>query len=132
MEKTPDSIRDQIIDNRNMDFSYNTLHRHAELYDQQSGRTIKVPYESFMSKYKNALSKIIVESKLSDAEKREYWYRPKTVSQVLYGSTEYWHTLLVLNQCTYSAQFIPEVMKYYDPSYLKEMLNYIMIFEDIV
>ena len=129
--KIPDSLTDQIIDNRNLDFTYNMMHRHADLYDIQTDRDILIPFESFINKYRHALEPIIIESKLSDEEKREYWYKPKTVSFVLYENVEFWHTILILNQCTCSAKFTPEVMKYYDPIYFKDYLNHIMILEDI-
>ena len=128
--KVPDSIKDQVIDNRNMDFTYNMMHKHADLYDIQTNRDILIPYESYTSKYKDALTNVIVESKLSEEEKRAYWYKPKTVSFELYGTTEFWYTLLILNQCTSINQFTPDIMKYYDPNMFKDYLNHIMILED--
>lgn len=129
-EKIPDSIKDQVLDNREKDFTYNMLHKHADIYDVQTKRDIIVPYESYVNKYRHSLDGIIVSSELSDAEKRAYWYKPKTVSFELYGNAEFWYTLLILNQCTSVNQFTPNVMKYYDPNYFKDYLNHMMILED--
>lgn len=131
MEKLPETLREQVYKANLMDIGYNVLHPKANIYDQQSGRHIIVPYSSLTNKYRAFLHDIIIESKLTDAEKRSYWYQPKYVSQIIYGTVEFWSDLLVLNRCVNIAQFKPETLKYYDPERFKPLLNELMILENM-
>lgn len=129
MEQIPSNLPEQIDIVRNMEINYDTLHPKANIYDNQSGRTIIIPYESLMNKYKDFLSGLIISEELTEEQKRNYWYKPKTVSFEIYGTTELWDVILILNNAFNIVQFTPNVLKYYDPENLKEYINEIMILE---
>lgn len=132
MNTIPASLPEQVERIRDLEITYDTLHPKAYLYDKKSDSTIKIPYSSITSKYKDYLSTIILSVELDDDDKRKYWYRPKSFSYDIYKTTELWDTLLILNNATSIAQFTPNVIKYYDPNRLKSFLNEILIIEKII
>lgn len=127
----PPNLIEQIQTVRDYDISYDTLHPKAIITDNQSGRVIRVPYSAFTNKYKDALSKIIIEEELNDMEKREFWYKPKSVSLFYYNTTEFWADILVINGCVGLREFTPEKLKIYDPTQIKKIINEIMILEKV-
>ena len=52
------------------------------------------------------------------------------VSEELYGTTEFWDQILILNNAFSIIDFKPKVLKVYDPERLKLYLNEIMILEE--
>ena len=128
----PSNILDQVEDIRDLDISYDTLHEKAIVSNKQTDTIIKVPYMSITNKYRNLLAKIVVEGTLSEEEKKEFWYKPKTLSDRLYGTTELWSELLLLNNCATIIQFTPTKVRYYDPYEFKTYLNEIMTIERMV
>lgn len=127
----PTTLPEQVEDMRDRDISYKTLHRTANLYDRKTDTTIKIPYESLSNKYKDYLSTIIISKELTEEERRKYWYKPKSLSNDIYGTTEFWDIFLILNYCTSISQFTPLVVKYYDPDEFKRFLNEILIIEKV-
>jgi len=127
----PPNLLDQISTIRDYDISYDTLHTKAVIRDAQTGRVIKVPYSAFTNRYKDALSTIIISEELSTEEKREFWYKPKSASLYYYETTELWADILAINHCVSIREFTPEVLKIYDPTKLKKIINEIMIIEEI-
>ena len=75
---------------------------------------------------------IIVEKELDDKAIAEVRYKPKTLSYVLYGTTEFWNDILILNECKSIIDFTPKKIRYYDPNRLKTYLNQILILEGIL
>jgi hypothetical protein len=127
----PANLPEQVDTARDLEISYASLHPRATIYDEQTKRTIRVPYESLANKYKDFLDKLVIEKELSDDLKRIWWHRPKTVSYDIYGTTELWSEILVLNKCTSIREFTPNVLRYYDRSRLKEYINEIYILEGL-
>ncbi len=126
----PATVTEQIEEAKSEDISYRALHPDGFIFDKVSGRTIRIPYSALSNKYKDYLSKIIVSRELDKFEQKNYHCNPKALSEELYGSPEFWDTLLILNNCKSIIDFKPKVVKYYDPDYLKEYINEIMILED--
>lgn len=132
MANIPVDLPDQVSTARNLEISYDVLHPKALLTDKKSGDTIRIPYSSVTSKYKDYLSTIVISKEYTNEDKRKYWYKPKTASYDLYGTTELWDTLLILNYYTCISQFTPNVLRYYDPERLKRFLNEILIIEKLI
>lgn len=126
----PVNLLDQINEVRDYDISYYSMHPKALIKDRQTERVIQVPYSAFTNKYKDILSTIIITKELSPEEKREFWYKPKSVSLFFYNTTELWSDILIINNCAALREFTPEKLKYYDPTELKKIINEIMILEN--
>ena len=130
--KIPASMDEQIADIKDLDISYRILHPAAIIIDEYTSRNIRIPFSSLTSKYSNFLSTIIVEIELDDDEQVEYLFKPKALSNYLYGTTEFWNDLLILNNAYSTSEFKPRTVKVYDPNKFKKYINEILILEDIV
>ena len=130
--KIPASMDEQIDDIKDLDISYRILHPAAIIRDEYTSRNIRIPFSSLTSKYSNFLSTIIVEIELDDDEQVEYLFKPKALSNYLYGTTEFWNDLLILNNAYSTSEFKPSTVKVYDPNKFKKYINEILILEDIV
>ena len=84
------------------------------------------------NKNKDFLSTIVVEIKLDDAMREKYMYKPKMVSNELYGTTELWSEILILNNAYSVIEFTPRVLKCYDPNRFKSFINEIILLEDVL
>lgn len=126
----PATLPDQIQEAKNWELSYRVLHPNAILQDKHSGRNILIPFSSLSNKYKDFLATIIQTVDLDDDVAKEYRFQPKKLSYDLYGTTEFWNDLLIINNCYSMFEFQPKKrLKYYDPNELKELLNEILILE---
>lgn len=131
----PATIDQQLKDIKNRDLSYRLLHQGMIMYNQETDTLIEAPFSSLTAKYRDYLSNHLCYIKMTDEDCADYRFRPKTFSYDLYGTTEFWNDILILNNCTSIREFDPTPDKeivYYDPSYLKAMLNEIMIIEDMM
>lgn len=127
----PSTLPDQVSIAREIDLSYSVLHPKLIIKQNNETENIMVPFSSLVNKYRSYLSNIIMSSTLSESEYRKYCYKPKTLSQDLYESTELWDTLLTLNQCVSIREFNMKTVKFYDPDLLKRYLNEILILEGL-
>lgn len=128
----PSTMEEQIEDIMDRDISYRQLHQPVVVKDLVSGINIKVPFSSLTNKYRDFLSKIIIEVDFDDRTTAYYKYKPKRLSEDLYGTTELWSDLLILNNYISITEFIPTRVKAYDPTLLKEYLNEILILENLI
>lgn len=126
----PSTMPEQVSLIKDLEISYRTLHPSVYLHDKDSNRTIRIPFSSIVSKYKDYLSEIIMEIDLNEEEQVMYLYKPKLLSEDLYDTTELWDTILVLNDCPSVIDFKPKLIKVYDPTELKPLLNEIMLIEE--
>lgn len=126
----PATITDQVEEAQELEISYRALHPDAILNNVESNHSIRIPFSSIVNKYKDLLSNIIITQDLTPEEQIQYQYQPKRFSEDTYGSTEFWDTLLILNNCKSVIDFKPKMVKLYDPNKLKTYLNEIMIIED--
>jgi hypothetical protein len=129
----PSTMTKQVSEAEKLEISYRVLHPQAIIQDKDSSRNIQIPYSSLTNKYRHLLSKIIVNLTLDDEGASKYRYKPKTLSEDLYGTTEFWNDLLILNNCTSIMEFSDcTKIKVYDPNSLKLYINEILILEGIV
>lgn len=125
------TIEDQYEYGKSLEISYRALHHDAYVVDKQSNRTIRIPFLSILSKYRDFLDEIMVEQELTHEEQIEYKFNPKKMSEDFYGTTEFWYMLLILNNFKSIIEFRPkEYVKMYDVNRFKRYLNEIMILED--
>ena len=126
----PASLPEQIQQAKELEISYRTLHPGAIMHDVNNQRDINFPFSSIISKYKDFLYQIIITIELTDEEADHYQYKPKMLSEDLYGTTELWDTLLILNNATSVSEFKLKKLKLYDPTRLKAYINEIMLLEE--
>ena len=128
----PSTMPEQVSLAKELEISYRTLHPSVIMYDKDSDRRIRFPFSSIVNKYKDYLSNIIIEIELNAEEQAMYLYKPKLLSEDLYGTTELWDTILILNDCQSVIDFKPRFVNIYDPENLKELLNEIMLIEESI
>lgn len=129
----PVSIDDQVMQHGDLEISYELLHPDAVIRDNNSDTLIRVPFSSLTNKYRDYLSKIITKFELTSYEETYYMFKPKLLSQKLYGTTEFWNDLLIINDCYSTLDFKPKgSVKIYDQYEFKKYLNEILILEDLV
>ena len=80
---------------------------------------IRIPIADFFVKYRKELEPTIQYYNVSDG----YFYQPKTLSLDLYGTTEMWLSLLRVNNMRNVTEFHLPVIKIYNPTDVKELIN---------
>lgn len=125
----PSTVTEQVSMAKNLELSYNKLHSNA-LLKIDDDTLISFPFSSLTNKYKDFLSTIIISIPLTEEEQEKYKYKPKMVSEELYGTTEFWDQVLILNNAVSIIDFTPKMLKVYDPEKLKLYLNEILILEE--
>lgn len=127
----PSNLPEQVEQVLDFDISYRVLHPAALLTNIQTNTTVKIPFSSLINKYKDFLTEIIETIELTDEEQEKYLYKPKKLSDDLYGTTELWSEIMVLNSAVSVIDFKPKKVKVYNPYRLKDYINEIMILEDV-
>ena len=125
----PSTMTEQVESAKNLEISYRILHPPVTLHNEETDINIEIPFSSLMNKYRDYLSDIIIEVPLDDVLQNKYRFKPKMISSEIYGTTELWDTILILNHCFRVSEFKPKVLKVYDPNRLKEYINTILIIE---
>lgn len=105
------------------------LHALAILKDMQTKETIRVPYASIITNYRDFLSKCVINIALTDSEMMRYQYSPKWLSEYLYGTTELWSALLDLNGMISILEFNRPKIRIYEQRSFNNYLNEILIME---
>ena len=126
------TIKKQISDIEKKEIAYRTLTQKALMTNQMTNDTIQIPFASYTKMYRNLLSAIIVEKELDDKAAAEVRYKPKTLSYLLYNTTEFWNDILILNECKSVLDFTPKKVRFYDPTRFKTYLNQILILEGVL
>lgn len=80
---------------------------------------IRIPIADFFVKYRKELEPTIQYYNVSD----RYFYQPKTLALDLYGTTEMWLSLLRVNNMRNITEFHLPVIKIYNPTDVKELIN---------
>jgi len=132
MLSIPSTMTDQINQMKNLDISYRVLHPSCYLTNEETDTTIEIPYSSLTNKYRDFLSNIVIRMPLTHEWQLQYRFKPKMISQELYGTTELWNDILILNNCVRVADFKPKVLSVYDPDEFKEYINQILILEKVI
>jgi hypothetical protein len=129
----PATLPQQVEEAKALDISYRTLHPGAVIINSQNKEAIKIPFSSLINKYKDFLHEIIIEMPMDEDDCETFMYKPKMLSEDLYGTTELWDTILILNNTISVSEFKPEgKVKIYDPNRLKKYINEILIMEEIL
>ena len=79
----------------------------------------RIPINDFFSKYKKELEPCIQLFQLNE----EFFYKPKSLSEFLYGTTELWLSLLRVNNMRNITEFDNPVIRIYNPSALMALIK---------
>lgn len=127
----PSTMPEQVEEMVELDINYRNLHDIMTIKNEFKDKEIQVPFASLTHKYRDYLSSIIETVRLSKQDQNVYKYKPKALSEYLYGTTEFWSDILVLNKCYSVVMFKPgDSVKIYDPEQFKTLLNEIIILEE--
>lgn len=128
----PATVNDQISAAKKEEISYRNLHKEIYVNDTVSNEVIKIPLNDVMADYKYFLDPYIAEVNVNDEELYHYMYNPKLLSYDLYGTTEYWHVLLLINNCVSKIDFNMRKIKVLDPQRIRGFVNEVLILEKII
>lgn len=126
------TIDDLILWGKTQEISQRNLTRSAYITDTESSETIRIPMNAIMSEYRYFLQPYIIEIEMSDEEMYLYQYKPKSLSSKLYGTTEYWSVLLMINNCVSKIDFNKSKIKVLDPKRIRSFVNEVLILEKII
>lgn len=126
------STIDELIEHvEKEDLTYRNLH--TTIFMDINNEIIKIPYQSLAREYIHFLEKTVVYVQMNDKEKAIYRFKPKRLSNDLYGTTELWSALLEINYKSSIIDFDCEKsVKVFDPKLLKKMINEILILENVI
>jgi hypothetical protein len=132
MPQIPSTISEQISKVKELEISYRVLHPTVNIESTVYNREINVPFSSIINKYRHYLNSIVSRIDLSPKEQEKYIYKPKMLSEDLYGTTELWDSILILNDCVSVTDFKPVNVFVYDPRQFKSFINEIMLLEESI
>ena len=128
----PATITELIEWGKNEEISYRNLHTEAYINDLDNDRIIKIPLNDTMSAYRYFLDPYLIEFELHDEELQLYQFKPKSLSYKLYGTTELWALLLMINNCISKIDFNKKKIKVLDPKNIKSFINEVLILEKVL
>lgn len=128
----PETMIDSIEKQEELSINYRILHIYTKMHNIESNDSLVIPIDSIVNKYRDFLRDSIRTAKMTDEEWLTYRLRPKSLSYRLYGTTEFWHVLLLLNGCKSTMDFDLKTVKYYNKRTLYVKLNEILIIEGVL
>lgn len=129
----PTTMEQQIAEGEARELSFRTLHTYAKINNLVDEDALVVPFGSLLNKYRHFLKPLVRDFPLPHLLYLRYRYSPKALSFDLYGTTEYWASLMELNNCISISEFdFEESVKIYDPTKILDMVNEILILEEVI
>lgn len=117
---------------KTQEISHRNLSKDAYITYADSGNIIEIPLNALMSEYRYFLKPYVVEANMNDEELYKYQFKPKTMSFDLYGTTEYWSVLLLINNCISKIDFNMKKVKVLDPKRIRGFTNEVLILEKVI
>ena len=116
----PTRIDQYILDGHNSVLSLRNFYDTILVTDDDSRDHIsRIPIGDFFLNYRNELKDIVQAYTLSDM----HFYRPKSLSLELYGTTEMWLSLMRINEFRSIIEFDLPVIKIYNPTAVRELIS---------
>lgn len=79
----------------------------------------RIPFDDFFIKYREQLKTCIQFYSLSES----MFYKPKSLSYELYGTTELWLALLRVNEMRNITEFHLPIIRIYNPGQVKDLIS---------
>ena len=128
----PDSGPEHIRKIKNEDISYRSTSYYSTINNRKDGLEIQASILSIFDHYRHFLEPAIFTKELTEEQYQNYRLKPKTLSNDLYNTTEFWSALLSINQCTSIMEFDLRKVRIYDATKMMRLLNEIMIIDGIL
>ena len=94
-----------------------------KLYDtvliENGDRIFRMPIDDFFLRYHTQLEDTIMVYTCPE----QFFYKPKMMSLSLYGTTELWLSLLRVNNMSNITEFHMPIIKVYEPTSVKQLIN---------
>lgn len=117
---------------KTQEISHRNLNKEAYITYGDTGEVIEIPLNALMSEYRYFLKPYIITATLNDEEMYIYQYSPKSLSKALYGTTEYWSVLLMINNCISKIDFNMNPVKVLNPKTIRAFTNEVLILEKVI
>ena len=128
----PDSVPEHIRTIKNEDISYRSTSYYSTINNRKDGLVIQAPILSIFDKYRHFLEPAIFTKELTEEQYQNYRFKPKTLSNDLYNTTEFWSALLSINQCTSIMEFDLRKVRISDATKMMRLLIEILIIDGIL
>ena len=128
----PETIQNAITIQENRTINYRILNLYTKMHNNETDDNLIIPIDSIINKYRNFLEDSVITTTMTDQEWLTYRFKPKSLSYRLYGTTEFWHILLLLNGCKSTMDFDLKTIKYYRKTDLYKKINEILIIEGVL
>lgn len=113
-------ITDLITDTKRDRFSLEYLYDSMIVQNpERANHFFKIAVNDFFIKHREELRPYVQVFHVGD----KYFYRPKSISYQIYGTTELWLALLRLNNMASSSDFNKPLIYIYEPNGLKEIID---------
>lgn len=112
-------LDEYITDGNKAVLSLHNFYETLKIEDANTGDAFRTPWNDFFLKYRKELNDIEEWKSLPES----LYYRPKSVSLDLYGTTELWIALLRVNNMKNITEFHYPIIKIYRPQDLMELIN---------
>lgn len=122
------TIFDYIESYRNLETSYDKLY-YQELNTLGNGEHVILLGDSILTKYRGDLESLAITKTFTSQEENRYFYNPQVLSYDLYGTTQYWHLLLELNNMYSAIEFNQNPILVYGGRF-PDMINTILALEE--
>lgn len=124
-------IDEYIEDYRDLDISFDTMHLKETDSFQDGSKTRKLMLlgDALTTKYKNDLEELEETKTFTAEEQSKYMCNPWALSYDLYGSVEFWHLLLEVNNMFSITEFTQSTVKVYDGT-LPDVIDAILALEE--
>lgn len=132
MAQLPVTIDELISWGEDQEVSHRNLHTLLKITDEKTEDVIQVPLNDIMGDYRYFYSDYLIDVEMNDIEMDLYCYKPKSLSQKLYGTTELWSLLLSVNNCISKIDFNKRKIKVLNPKRIKSFINEVLILEKII
>lgn len=108
-----------VNDGKKSSISLRNLYDTMLVVDENGNKLFRVPWEDFFIKHQEQLK----DCTQYQSVPQSMFYKPKTLSLELYGTTELWLSILRLNGMRNITEFHYPLIQVYNPTELMELIN---------
>ena len=115
----PVTVNDVIYNNNRSSYTLRNFYNTMTISNETKDDFFKIPIEDFFINHLSDFDELTEDYILSE----NYFYKPKSVSKILYGTTEFWLSILRLNGMKNITEFHIPLVRVYAPRVITEYIN---------